>query len=143
MTYCVYAISKPNPKLAPLVAHYQRQCLQFGAKLQIIDISPSKHNSKASYTKALQPYLTPHTHLLALHPSGHTHTSESFSQLLASHARVHFFIAGAFGFDQNFLDRCVPLSLSALTLSHEIAKLVLCEQIFRALSLLNNHPYHK
>ncbi|CCF79680.1 LSU m3Psi1915 methyltransferase RlmH  len=37
----------------------------------------------------------------------------------------------------------MALSLSPLTFSHQIAKLVLCEQIFRALSLLNHHPYHK
>ncbi|MFC3848272.1 23S rRNA (pseudouridine(1915)-N(3))-methyltransferase RlmH [Helicobacter baculiformis] len=143
MTYYIYAIAKPNPKLTPLVVHYQRQCQQFGAKLSVLDINPKGVHTKQSYTKALQPYLRANTLALALHPMGNRYTSESFSQLLSGHARVHFFIAGAFGFAPEFLNQCTSLSLSALTFSHEIAKLVLCEQIFRALSLLNHHPYHK
>ncbi|WP_104696273.1 23S rRNA (pseudouridine(1915)-N(3))-methyltransferase RlmH [Helicobacter salomonis] len=142
MTYCIYAIAKPNPQLIPLVQHYQRQCQQFNATLQVVDIPPKGAN-QVSYTKALSPYLKPRTLALALHPSGISYTSESFSQFLAAHARVHFFIGGALGFEKAFLDQCSTLSLSALTFSHEIAKLVLCEQIFRALSLLHHHPYHK
>ncbi|WP_104749654.1 23S rRNA (pseudouridine(1915)-N(3))-methyltransferase RlmH [Helicobacter cynogastricus] len=143
MTYHIYAIAKPNPQIAPLVAHYQRQCQQFGAQLNLTDLNPSKHNNPASYTKTLSPYLKPSALLLALHPAGKSCSSQKFSQLLSTHARIHFFIGGAFGFEEAFLRHCQPLSLSALTLSHEIAKLVLCEQIFRGLSLLHNHPYHK
>ncbi|WP_104707489.1 23S rRNA (pseudouridine(1915)-N(3))-methyltransferase RlmH [Helicobacter ailurogastricus] len=147
MICSIYAIAKKNPDFAPLLAQQQRACQQFKATLEIVDIFPkaltNSSNAKSLYSKALSPYLKPSIPAYALHPAGKTYDSQEFSQILSTHAHVQFFIAGAFGFEKEFLTRCTPLSLSPLTFSHEMAKLVLCEQIFRALSLLNNHPYHK
>ncbi|BCZ17901.1 rRNA large subunit methyltransferase RlmH [Helicobacter sp. NHP19-003] len=147
MTCSIYAISKKTPEFAPLLAQQQRACQQFKATLEIIDIAPKDLNNSTGaqsfYTKALSPYLKSNTPAYALHPAGKLCDSQEFSQILSAHAHVQFFIAGAFGFSQEFLKHCIPLSLSPLTFSHALAKLILCEQIFRALSLLNNHPYHK
>jgi len=42
------------------------------------------------------------------------------------------------------LTKCdTTISLSDLTMAHKVANVVLTEQIFRALSIQNNHPYHK
>lgn len=55
-----------------------------------------------------------------------------------------FVIGGAFGLDPSVLERCrYRLSLSALTLPHDIARLVLTEQLYRAGTLLRGEPYHK
>jgi 23S rRNA (pseudouridine1915-N3)-methyltransferase len=57
---------------------------------------------------------------------------------------VKFFIGGAYGFEKAFLDKGDKvISLSSLTFSHKIAKMVLLEQIFRGYAILHNHPYHK
>ncbi len=70
--------------------------------------------------------------------------SYKFSKLLDDKVTINFFIGGAYGFDRDFLNKCdVSVSLSELTYAHKIANLVLCEQIFRSLCILNNHPYHK
>ncbi|WP_163533513.1 23S rRNA (pseudouridine(1915)-N(3))-methyltransferase RlmH [Helicobacter suis] len=140
MTCIIYSISKKNPLYASLFKRHQQACLQFKTKLEIVDISVSKE-SKEHYSKAFNPYLKPNSY--AMHPTGKLYDSLQFSQLLSTHARVQFFIAGAYGFEKTFLDKLIPLSLSPLTLSASLAKLVLCEQIFRGLSLLNKHPYHK
>jgi 23S rRNA (pseudouridine1915-N3)-methyltransferase len=64
--------------------------------------------------------------------------------MLADRAEVNFFIGGAYGHAPEFLKRCDRVvSLSKLTMSHKIAKTVLAEQIYRALTILHNHPYHK
>lgn len=145
----VYAIARKSPRIAALLEHQKRQCQQFNATLNIVDLSPNTldhsrpKDAQALYTKTFIPYLKQNAFCIAMHPSGKLYDSQGFSQILAKHAHVRFFIAGAHGFAPDFLARCFVLSLSPLTFSHEIAKLVLCEQIFRALSLLNYHPYHK
>ncbi|MEJ2482505.1 MAG: 23S rRNA (pseudouridine(1915)-N(3))-methyltransferase RlmH [Gemmatimonadota bacterium] len=57
---------------------------------------------------------------------------------------VAFLIGGAFGLDPSVIQRCdQQLSLSRMTLPHELARLVLTEQLYRAGTLLRGEPYHK
>jgi 23S rRNA (pseudouridine1915-N3)-methyltransferase len=57
---------------------------------------------------------------------------------------VTFVVGGAFGLGRGVLDRAtLHLALSSMTLPHEVARLVLTEQIYRAGTILRNEPYHK
>jgi len=57
---------------------------------------------------------------------------------------VTFVLGGDVGFDDSVRQRAdALLSLSAMTLPHQIARLVLLEQIYRACTLMRNIPYHK
>lgn len=63
---------------------------------------------------------------------------------LRSVQEVTFVIGGAFGLGDDVLKRAaLRLSLSTLTLPHEVARLVLAEQIYRAGTISRNEPYHK
>lgn len=99
--------------------------------------------AQAAYTLALIPKLGNYN--IALDINGkNLNSSHAFAELLSNKSEVNFFIGGAFGFEESFLKRCNEIiSLSKLTFGHKIAKIVLLEQIFRALAILNNHPYHK
>lgn len=65
------------------------------------------------------------------------------------HARLEardlvFLIGGADGLHETFRTPAqVQFALSRLTLPHALARVVLCEQLYRAASLLGNHPYHR
>ena len=81
---------------------------------------------------------------IALDVLGKKVDSFAFSKLLEDKQIINIFIGGAYGFDREFLKKCdISISLSDLTMAHKVANLVLCEQIFRALCISNNHPYHK
>jgi len=55
-----------------------------------------------------------------------------------------FIIGGADGIDETLkLQADETLRLSSLTLPHAMARLILCEQLYRAVSVINNHPYHR
>jgi 23S rRNA (pseudouridine1915-N3)-methyltransferase len=55
-----------------------------------------------------------------------------------------FLIGGADGLDAELKARAdAAIRLSSLTLPHGMARLLLCEQLYRAVSLLKNHPYHR
>ena len=84
----------------------------------------------------------------ALTRGGRGYTSEQFARQLSAwqhDARdVALIIGGAHGLDQRVLDRAEgTLSLSRLTMPHELSRVVLTEQLYRALTILRGEPYHK
>ena len=87
--------------------------------------------------------------VVALDPAGSPLTTEEFSKWLqeamnASVDRVTFVVGGAWGLAPAIGQRAhLKLSLSAMTFPHELARLMLAEQIYRALTLWKGLPYHK
>ncbi len=103
----------------------------------------SKDVSQKAYSKALSGYISK-DYSVILHPNGKLIDSYEFSKLLNAKISVKFFIGGAYGFEEDFLQKSDKIiSLGKLTMSHKIAKAVLLEQIYRGFSILSNHPYHK
>ena len=86
---------------------------------------------------------------VALSDAGRRLTSEEFARFidkLTSHQRGYltFVLGGAHGLDPNVLSRAdTALSLSPLTFSHQIARIVLLEQLYRAFTILEGTDYHK
>lgn len=85
--------------------------------------------------------------VICLDPSAAASTSEGFAQFLdkkivAGGARVTFVIGGPEGLPP-LLKRYPLISLSPMTFTHQIARLILIEQIYRAYTLLKGIPYHK
>jgi 23S rRNA (pseudouridine1915-N3)-methyltransferase len=85
---------------------------------------------------------------IALSREGEGEDSRGFAERMARWQReardVAFVIGGASGLDQAVFDRSDGrLSLSSWTLPHELARLVLLEQIYRAGTILRGEPYHK
>jgi 23S rRNA (pseudouridine1915-N3)-methyltransferase len=63
---------------------------------------------------------------------------------LRSVPEVCFVIGGAFGLDTSVIQQASRrLSISPFTLPHELARLILAEQLYRAGTILRNEPYHK
>lgn len=86
--------------------------------------------------------------LVACDPGGAGMTSERFAewlQLQREAARdVAFVIGGAFGLDDATRERAtLRLTLAPWTLTHELARLVLAEQLYRAGTITKGEPYHK
>jgi 23S rRNA (pseudouridine1915-N3)-methyltransferase len=83
-----------------------------------------------------------HARLVALDERGKDLTTRQFAALLAE--PTAFVIGGADGLDPAIKRKAaVLLRLSALTLPHALAQVVLCEQIYRAATILTGHPYHR
>jgi len=98
-------------------------------------------NPQKEYSKMFAKYVNEGYNVI-LTPEGKLMDSYEFANIF-EHSKINFFIAGAWGFDEEFKKRGINISLSPITMSHKIAKLVLFEQIYRGLSIKNNHPYHK
>jgi 23S rRNA (pseudouridine1915-N3)-methyltransferase len=87
--------------------------------------------------------------IVLLDERGKAITSEAFAQWLgwerdAGRQRIIFAIGPADGWSAESRKRVgLLLSLGPMTLAHELARVVLCEQIYRALTILAGHPYHR
>lgn len=85
---------------------------------------------------------------VVLDERGQSMRSEALAEWLRSHRdrgirTVVFIIGGPLGLAPEVLERAeLRLSLSAMTLPHELARLVLLEQLYRAHTILNGEPYH-
>lgn len=91
----------------------------------------------------------PHLPAVALCPSGSPLTSEQFSRSLfklfaTQGSRLHFWIGGPSGITPSILKQASQTwSLSPLTFPHQLVRLLLVEQIYRALEIERGSPYHK
>jgi 23S rRNA (pseudouridine1915-N3)-methyltransferase len=86
--------------------------------------------------------------VLALDERGRDLTTMQLSQLLTQWQQdgrdVTFVIGGADGLDADFKSKADMLvRLSSLTLPHGMVRVVLAEQLYRAWSITQNHPYHR
>ena len=85
--------------------------------------------------------------LILLDARGKQLSSEELSEFL-DREQIHavpllFAIGGADGFSQEArIQAAFTLSLGRMTLPHELARVVLLEQLYRAFTILKNHPYH-
>lgn len=92
--------------------------------------------------------LEPNDYLIALDERGKRFTSPQLAEFLQQRAnestrQLIFLIGGAFGIDSQVLQRAnLKWSLSELTFPHQLVRLILAEQIYRACSILRNEKYH-
>jgi 23S rRNA (pseudouridine1915-N3)-methyltransferase len=86
--------------------------------------------------------------LMLLDSHGKQFSSEEFAQFLANHqdrnsAPLLFAVGAANGFSvETRQEANLLLSLGKMTLAHELARVVLLEQLYRAFTILKGHPYH-
>ena len=86
--------------------------------------------------------------VILLDEKGKQYTSMGFSEfiakkMLASHKRMIFVVGGPYGFSERVYQRANgKISLSAMTFSHQMIRLIFTEQLYRAMTILKGEPYH-
>ncbi len=92
--------------------------------------------------------LQPADHVVLLDENGKQFTSVGFSeslekQMATGAKRIVFIIGGPYGFAQEVYDRAnAMMSLSPMTFSHQMVRLIFVEQLYRAFTILKGEPYH-
>jgi 23S rRNA (pseudouridine1915-N3)-methyltransferase len=92
--------------------------------------------------------IQPDDWVVALHPNGKSYSTEAFADYISDwqqhYKNILFLIGGPDGLCDSILARAnFQLSLSKLTFPHTLAKVILVEQLYRAYTLQQNHPYHR
>lgn len=97
----------------------------------------------------LEAFLIKEPHFICLDPKGKLMSSEAFSrflqeQFVAQGSRLSFAIGGDTGFSPAIKARAsTSLSLSPMTFTHQLTRLILVEQLYRALEIQKGSRYHK
>lgn len=103
---------------------------------------------KAEEGQRILDALSPNDVLLVLDEHGATLTSPQLAQLLeklevSGSGTPCFVVGGAYGLDSSVLDKAARrISLSPMTFPHELARVILLEQLYRADCILRKSPYH-
>ena len=154
MKVLVAAVGKPrNPALAAAIDEYERRAARYWP-LEVHEVreEPAKSLSadlvREREGSRLSDVVPASAHFVACDPGGEAKTSEEFSAWLQGERErghdVAFVIGGAYGLSPAVLGRArKKLSLAPWTLPHELARLVLAEQLYRAGSIVKREPYHK
>jgi 23S rRNA (pseudouridine1915-N3)-methyltransferase len=93
--------------------------------------------------------LAPKDYVVSLDRAGHLQDSKTLAEWLGAlpergERSIAFVIGGALGLSKEFLQQSHEiLSLSRLTLTHEMSRLVLLEQLYRGFTILRGEKYHK
>jgi 23S rRNA (pseudouridine1915-N3)-methyltransferase len=148
----VLAVGRSKGPVASAIEYFEERAGRYW-KLEVAEVDAGAGGSsdpdavKVAEEKRLLARLADEVEVVALTRSGQPMGSRAFASYLQDHALhakdLAFVIGGAFGLGPKLLARARQLTLSALTLPHDIARLLLAEQIYRAGTILRGEPYHK
>ena len=141
-----------NPHLSALIGDYQARIGSL-VDLTLSEVKGVPFQDPARAVEAegrrLLKGLGRDDYLIAMDPQGQQLDSEKFARVIAdrrdhSLKRMVFVLGGPDGLSQAVRVRSQRvISLSSMTFSHELARLLLLEQIYRAFTLVHHIPYHK
>ena len=134
MRIVVLAVGRLRPPFADDVQHYQK-LLARHARLELVEVREDEAVARRVPERAF---------VSLLHRDGERFDSVAFSRFLEARRQngrdLCFVIGGPFGLELDAVDHRV--SLGALTLPHQLARVVLLEQLYRAHKILAGEPYH-
>ena len=154
MKLCILAVGHKLPEwVAKGCAEYLKR-MPRELPTSVVEIKPEPRGAKtreqllAAESVRLQAALQGYRRIVVLDERGADLTTVQLAQRLAGWMReggdTAFVIGGADGIDAALKQRAdEAIRLSSLTLPHAMARLVLCEQLYRAQSVVSNHPYHR
>ena len=155
----IYAIGKIKEKYLKDGTDEYLSRLKAYCQIEIVEvndepIADNPHQSdieKAKNTECQRvlKLLKPNEYLIGLDLNKQEYTSKEFAsfinkKMVECGSNISFVIGGSYGLSDELKKRCnTSISLSKLTFLHQMTRLILLEQIYRAFKILNNETYHK
>ena len=134
MRYLVLAVGRLRPPFSDDVEHYGK-LLRRQARVEIVEVADDE---------GIERRIPERAYVVLLDAGGTEHSSEGFARFLEQRRQggrdVCFVIGGPFGMELPEADH--RLSLGPMTLPHQLARVVLLEQLYRAHKILAREPYH-
>lgn len=152
MVFRIVAVGRPGAgPLREAIADYEKRASRYWP-IEVVEVraEPARSRPPAEVRRLEGERLLGRSagRIVALDERGRSLTTERFTQWMGErrdHAEdVSFLIGGAFGLDEAVrASAALVLSVSPWTLPHDVARLVLAEQLYRAGTISRGEPYHK
>ena len=151
MNLVILAIGKKKSEYDEMIKEYQKRIVApFSLSLEIIEPLgiDNAEQSRIKESEKLATKIKPGDFMVAMDERGKDFTTEAFAQyienkLQGGYKRIVFIIGGAYGLsDELKKQAALTLRLGAFTLPHEMARLVLTEQLYRVTNLIGGGKYH-
>ena len=129
-------------------AEYIKRLSRF-CKLSVTELPESRSDSKEEESMDILAHVPKGSYVIALDVGGKALSSENFAKkisdlALEGRSDICFVIGGSNGFDDSVRKAAdFRLSFSAFTFPHQLMRVILLEQIYRAFKINNNEKYHK
>jgi 23S rRNA (pseudouridine1915-N3)-methyltransferase len=144
--------SQPQKEINQLIESYTQKISAY-SKVEWVNLQLKLKDKNIKIKKELESQnilskIDSNAFVVSLDEKGQTFSSVELSQqvekIMLNHSNINFIIGGADGLDQGILEKSnLVMSLSHLTLPHQLVKIFLIEQIYRSYSIINNLPYHR
>jgi 23S rRNA (pseudouridine1915-N3)-methyltransferase len=139
--------------LLELIDDYLHRLAKY-VKYNILELASPKSQTERSVVleteaKAILNVLSPGSYKVVLDENGQQFSSLALGRFIEKHQNMGtrdltFIIGGHFGLSERIKEQAdFVMSLSSLTFTHDMARLILAEQLYRAYTIINNHPYQK
>ena len=129
--------------------------LKHYTRLEWVEITDPKHANKLNPKqlkeaegRLLLQHFDKTEHVVLLDENGKQFNSRGFSEqlnkwMLSGNRRLNLVIGGPYGFSEEIYQRATgKISLSQMTFSHQLVRIVLLEQLYRAFTILRGEKYH-
>ncbi len=137
---------KHDPNITDAINDYEKRLrAPFEVKWVLLPYSSAKNGDEARQDESerIISQLRPADFVVLLDERGQDLSSPDFSALLTSQQNIVIIIGGAYGVNDELRQRADRvISLSAMVFPHQLVRLILIEQIYRAQAIATNHPYH-
>ncbi len=127
-------------KISPILKEAQDYYLRKIKNIELVEVK--KQRTKEEEGKKLLEKAK--GYIIALDERGREMTSREFASFVQKHPFITFLIGGANGLSEEVREKSnFFLSLSKMTLQHDVARIVLLEQLYRADQIIKGTPYHR
>ncbi len=148
----IICIGKIKEKyLKDALDEYKKRISKY-SKLEIIELSDFDNNNVniilQKEKECIEKYIDPKDYIITLEIEGAMLDSKSFANKLENiyntNSNITFIIGGSYGLHESIKNKSdFKLSFSKLTFPHQLFRVMLLEQIYRAFRIINNETYHK
>ena len=137
--------------LKDAIKEYKKRISKY-TNIEIIEVKDEglveKNKALQLEEEKIEKHLNQKDYIITLEIEGKQYTSEEFAEKLnkiqIENSNITFIIGGSYGLSDKIKEKAnLKLSFSKLTFPHQLFRVILLEQIYRAFKIINNESYHK